>query len=188
MESALLPALTGGLAGSIITLIVQGFLRYWKRPILEIGQDDEGCNVRTQAFLIDLAGKPLKDVQDKLLVCEQRYLRLKVTNKGKTYAKNVSACVTRITYRSDRAGAQAILKNEVFDLKLALTSDRAVFDVAAGAHRYIDLVHCQENGQENRVRIRLCQASSPPVLPKLWPRKVRDEGVCSRRQRSIQIP
>jgi hypothetical protein len=43
--SLLLPALTGGLAGSIITLSAQSFLRRWNRPILRIVTTESGCNV-----------------------------------------------------------------------------------------------------------------------------------------------
>lgn len=152
MEQSFLTALSGGLAGAVITLITQSFLRHWNRPILEIRFNDEGCNVRTQGVMMDSERKAVRDAQGKPRVIEQRYLRLKVINKGKTFAKSVSACVTRINYRDQRAGGQATFEAEVCDLKLALTVDRVVFDLAAGGHRFVDLVHAQQEvGEQSQI-------------------------------------
>jgi hypothetical protein len=139
----LLTSLTGGLAGAVITLVTQNSLRHWNRPMLEIGCDDEGCDVRTRAVRTDLSGNP---------PVEQHYLRLRITNKGKNFARNVSGCITSISYRDDRAGSKTVFKAEVVDLKLALTTDRAIFDLAAGGHRFVDLVYClQETGNPNHL-------------------------------------
>ena len=47
----LLTALTGGLAGSIITLFGRGFVDWWNRPILAIvfNNGEPGCRVRTRS-------------------------------------------------------------------------------------------------------------------------------------------
>jgi hypothetical protein len=74
---------------------------------------------------------------------DQCYLRLKITNQGNTFAKDVSVSVTSITY-TPRSGGQTIFKAEVFDLKLALTKDRSVFNLASRSHRFVDFVHSQQ--------------------------------------------
>lgn len=93
----LLPALTGGLAGALITLGAQSFFRYWNRPILGIlfQKNEDGCDVSTQGWIVDYQGNPITDTQGNRRNVRQHYLRLKVTNRGKTFAKNVSVCVTQ---------------------------------------------------------------------------------------------
>jgi len=70
-------------------------------------------------------------------------MRLKIANRGKTFGKNASVCVTRVSYQRLGAGQQ-IFAEEVFDLKLALTGHRTVFNLASGGHRFIDLVHTSQ--------------------------------------------
>ncbi len=129
-----LPVLSGGLAGAILTLVGQYVVAWWNRPILRVtfSQNESGCEVDTPAHV--RAGDVV------VANCQQRYLRLKVRNRGKSSAKNVSICVTEIAYTAAGAGA-TVFAEEVFDLKLALTADRAVFNLAGGGHRFIDLVH-----------------------------------------------
>ena len=76
---------------------------------------------------------------------EQLYLRLKIQNEGRTFAKNASVCVTRIGFRAPGAG-ERVFAEEVCDLKLAQSS-RAVFNLASGGHRFVDLVHATQRGQ-----------------------------------------
>jgi len=76
---------------------------------------------------------------------EQLYLRLKIQNEGRTFAKNVSVCVMRIGFRAHGAG-ERVFAEEVFDLKLVL-SGRAVFNLASGGHRFVDLVHATQSEQ-----------------------------------------
>lgn len=130
-----LTALTGGLAGALITLGLQALGRYWNRPILKIvfQNDEPGCAVTTPGVY--------KDPQGNLHTVQQKYLRLKITNQGNTFAKNTSVCVTEINY-----GAVAFAE-EVFDLKLAQTGNQAIFNLAPKGHRFVDLVHAtQESG------------------------------------------
>ncbi len=133
-----IPALWGGLAGAILTLLAQISFRWWNRPILVaiFKSSEPGCIVETPAQIVQSGqaiGKSL-----------QRYIRLKVKNGGKSFAKNVSVCVTKITYNAPGSGT-ADFAEEVFDFKLSLTPDRAVFNLAAGGHRFIDIVRASVN-------------------------------------------
>jgi hypothetical protein len=112
-------ALTGGLAGALITLSLGALHRYWNRPILGIAfkNDDAGCVIKTPGVY--------KDEKDQLHTVHQKYLRLKLINQGNTFARNASVCVTKITYRAVGAGDRTFAE-EVFDLKLAMTSNRAL--------------------------------------------------------------
>jgi hypothetical protein len=131
-----LSALTGGLAGAFLTLVGQSVKAWWNRPILSatFREGEPGCEVETPASLENRATGAI------IAKGQQRYLRLRIENRGSSFAKHVSVCVTRISYTAAGAGA-ASFAEEVFDLKLALTPDRAVFNLAAGGHRFIDLVH-----------------------------------------------
>jgi hypothetical protein len=83
------------------------------------------------------------DASGNPVVLKQVYLRLRIENRGKTFAKNTSVCVTKIDYH--RQGApRASFEEEVLDLKLALTGNRAVFNLASGGHRFVDLIHTSQ--------------------------------------------
>ena len=138
-------ALTGGLAGAILTLFGNWFLTWRNRPILQIDFNEKeppGCSVTTPAFLRENQGEPLRDELGNPRKFQQHYLRPKVKNIGKTFAKNVSVCVPHISYRKGGAG-ERIFAEEVFDLKLALAG-RPVFNLASHGHRFVDLVHVQQ--------------------------------------------
>jgi hypothetical protein len=77
-------------------------------------------------------------------LAQQVYLRLRIENRGLTFAKNVSVYVTRIEYAPQQGGAQNVFDEEVLSYGLAPTGE-TVFNLAAGAHRYVDLVHTQES-------------------------------------------
>lgn len=133
MESGTLAvtALTGGLAGSLITLGGQSLRNWWTRPILEIAfdQDEPGCLVNTNV----VGGTQIV----------QSHLRLKISNRGILAAKDVSLCVTRLSFEAPGSGVRTF-EEEVMDLKLALTENQTVFRLAGrGAHRFIDLSHTQ---------------------------------------------
>jgi hypothetical protein len=141
----ILSVLTGGLAGAILTLTGQFFIRLWGRPRLAIrfAKDEPGCAVNTPAWLLDESGKPLRNQNGDIRTAQTRYLRLHLNNRGRTFAQNTSVCITRIDFRASGAGAHTFAE-EVFDLKLSLTGDRAVFNLAALGHRFIDVVHTQQ--------------------------------------------
>jgi len=143
MVSPWIPGLTGGLAGAVFTLLGQWLCRHCKRPKLEIVFENakDGCRVPTDAWLADRrTGNKLTDSNGNPIVVKQVYLRLRIENRGKTFAKNTSVCVTQIDYHRQGAPRTAFAE-EVLDLKLALTGDRAVFNLASGGHRFVDLVY-----------------------------------------------
>jgi hypothetical protein len=130
-----LPAtLTGGLAGSVLTLGGQALVRHCARPRLQIrfGADLSGCIVNT----------PEDGGQQNI---QQRYLRLRIENVGRTFAKNTSVCVTRIDFTAAGTGTHTF-SEEVNELRLS-RSDAATpstFNLAAGGHQFVDLVHTQQ--------------------------------------------
>ena len=62
---------------------------------------------------------------------------------GRTFAKNVNLNVTCIEYWPPAKAAQQF-EEEVFDLKLASAENASSFNVAAGGHRFLDLVHVEK--------------------------------------------
>jgi hypothetical protein len=114
----------------LVTLVSQGLIKWWRRPILEIRFDEKepGCLINTNV----VGGtQPV-----------QCYVRLKIRNSGRTTAKDVSLCVVKLKFEASGRGTSSF-EEEVLDLKLAMTTKEAVFRLANGAHRYIDLSHTQ---------------------------------------------
>ena len=136
-------ALTSGLAGAVITLLGQCLLRWWNRPILEIVfRNEPGCRVPLPEGVVFLdKGNLLRDEHGNPRRGTVLYLRLKIENRGKTFAKNASVCVTKIKYEAAGTGKKSF-EEEVFELKLAPTAlNPFVFNIAASGHRFLDLVH-----------------------------------------------
>jgi hypothetical protein len=52
--------------------------------------------------------------------------------------------VVKLKFEAAGKGASSF-EDEVFDLKLALPKDQAVFRLAKGAHRYVDLFHTEKS-------------------------------------------
>jgi hypothetical protein len=142
-DTVWITGLTGGLAGALLTLLGQCLWRWWNRPILEIVfRDEPGCIVPIDGWLLDkTTGNPLKNSLGNPRRGKAQYLRLKIENRGKTFAKNASVCVTQITYRAAGTGEKTFAE-EVFELSLAPTAgDPMVFNLASGGHRFVDFVH-----------------------------------------------
>ena len=57
-------------------------------------------------------------------------------------ARNLSVCVSRICYTAPGIG-QAVFAEEVFDLPVSLGGGSVVFNLAAGAHRFVDVTHTE---------------------------------------------
>jgi hypothetical protein len=129
------PMMTGGLAGSFLGLLTQALWSWcnswWKRPRLEVLFDEkvEGCLIDTNT----LGG--LEPVQ--------RYLRLKVRNTGRSIARDVSLCVTDLSFEAPGID-KTFFSEDVLDLKVAMTDAQTVFRLPAHAHQYIDLIHTQK--------------------------------------------
>jgi hypothetical protein len=128
MASDWVTALFGGLAGSVLTLLAQSGKNLWTKPKLEIifSKHAPGCRVDT-----NLAGG-LENVQ-----C---YLRLKILNRGRTTAQNVSVSVVSLKFRQSD-GKQIRFDEEVMDLKRALSDQLEFRLVGKRAYRYVDLTH-----------------------------------------------
>jgi hypothetical protein len=126
---------TGGLAGALLNQLWQWIVGRVRRPTLALAFSDNvpGCEIETPAFLLNA---------QKIIVAdgEQRYLRLRIANTGRIAAQNVNISLTNVSYTVPGAG-NVEFAEEVFDLKLSLTDDKTVFNLAAGAHRFVDLVH-----------------------------------------------
>jgi hypothetical protein len=139
----IIPAFTGGLAGAILTLSGQHAYRLLMRPILKLVLSDvPGCVVPASGWFIDTrTGHPIRDASGNPLRGATQYLRIKIENQGRTFAQNVSISVTEITSAVAGSGTTKF-EEEVFDLYLANSSQqRSVFNLPAGAHRFVDLVH-----------------------------------------------
>lgn len=134
-------ALTGGLAGATLTVGSQWILNWWRRPrlVVTFAESEPGCCVETNADVRTSTGQIVGQAQ-------QRYLRLRVANVGRSSATNVSACITGISHKAPGTG-QRHFEEEVCDLRISL-SHATIVNLAAGAHRFFDLVHTSIGGPE----------------------------------------
>src|SRR4051812_14339421 len=125
--------LSGGLAGALFSHLIG----WWRRPRLKLSfrADVAGCAVNTPAYYEDEAGQRI-DI-------EQRYLRLKVENRGRTSAHGVNVCVTRIEFYPPD-GNLILFDEEVLDLPVALY-DRNIFDFPRRGHRFMDVFAVHES-------------------------------------------
>jgi hypothetical protein len=114
-------AVTGGLAGSLFNHVVQ----WWRRPELGLSfhPSEPGCEVET----LTTGERPFL----------QRYLRLKITNFGKSTANNVSAYMVRIKQTPPNEAGRDFAE-EVVDFKVSLTGD-IMFRLPPKAHRFVDV-------------------------------------------------
>jgi hypothetical protein len=121
----------GGLAGAILNQFASFCTRLFMRPVLKLSFNgtEAGCIAHTPAFKLQ-DGKVVESGN-------QRYLRMKVRNTGRTAAKNVNLCLTQIDLYP-KSGQPRIFATEVLDLKFAMTQD-VKFDIGARAHRFVDV-------------------------------------------------
>jgi hypothetical protein len=119
-------ALFGGLAGAILTQVSNLLLSAWRQPKLEIlfSRAEVGCVTETPVLASGKRG-------------EQRYLRLRVRNVGRSAVHGVNVCVTSIQY-FPASGAPVIFTREVLDLQRALSGE-IKFDLGRGGYRFVDL-------------------------------------------------
>jgi hypothetical protein len=138
-----IPALSGGLAGALLTLFGQSAVRWWNRPILSIVfREEPGCSVPMDGWMVNKSsGEPLLDPARNPRRAKMHYLRLRIENRGNTFAKNISVCVTQISCRASGTGDKSFAE-EVFELSVAQTAGNTlVFNLPSGGHRFIDFVH-----------------------------------------------
>jgi hypothetical protein len=134
--------LASGLAGSVLTLLTQAAHRWWNKPVLKIEPNEKGCRVETPAWLVDEDKNVVVDASGQPRKIEQVYLRLRIRNPGRTFARNASVCVTEITY--EPKGLDGVFGEEVLDPKMSLTGDKPLFNLPSGAYCFVDLVHTEQ--------------------------------------------
>jgi hypothetical protein len=121
--------------GSALTLIVTALLFWIRRPrlLLSFAAKTRGCVVDTPS----LGGR-------------QRVLRILVENCGWTTAHKVSVSATKLKFYPLQ-GAPSALVDEVLEFCVAL-QNRSVFDLAPGAHRWVDVAYADDFGQAVNLR------------------------------------
>jgi len=124
-----------GVLGSALTLIVTGLYLWIRRPrlLLSFTPHTRGCVVETPS----LGGR-------------QRVLRILVENCGWTSAHKINVSATKLKYYPLQ-GSPSVLADEVLEFSLAL-QNRSVFDLAPGAHRWVDVVYADDLGQDVDLR------------------------------------
>jgi hypothetical protein len=129
-----LPLLSGAL-GSALTLIVTALVFWMRRPrlLLSFTARTRGCVVDTPS----LGGR-------------QRVLRILVENHGWTSAHKVNVSAIKLKFYPLR-GSPSVLADEVLEFSLAL-QNRSVFDLAPGAHRWVDVAYADDLGQDINLR------------------------------------
>src|SRR5215469_5317495 len=107
--SLMVTALSGGLAGALLTQCISLFVWWWRRPQLRLtfAQSQRGCNVFTPARVN--SGVPKG---------KQRWLRIHVRNEGLTTAHHVNVSATEIVFYG-KIGSPQFFAEEVLDLRLA---------------------------------------------------------------------
>jgi hypothetical protein len=123
-------SLLSGIMGSAFTLLVTGFVFWLRRPRLRLifSAVHRGCLIDT----------PSQGGQ-------QRALRIFVENRSWTTAHNVNVSAIELAFYP-QIGAPSGLVDEVLEFHLAL-SDATRFDLAQGAHRWVDVVFADDLGQ-----------------------------------------
>jgi hypothetical protein len=133
---AWLVALSGGLAGAVLTQLSTQGLAWWRRPKLRISfsVNEPGCVVDTPADFTDKQGVTKRG--------QQRVLRVRVSNDGRTTARRAGVAVIEIMFHPSAGGAQ-IVTDDVLDLGLAIRGDTQ-FELPPGTHRFVDLFFVDE--------------------------------------------
>jgi hypothetical protein len=150
-EIAVIAALFGGgLAGAVFAQVIS----WWRQPILRVvfNKDDRGCALDTPAELHTQGGNVVPG--------QQRYLRIRINNEGRSTAHGVSLCVTEITFYPVVGGASTF-DEEVLELPVAL-STRVSLDLARDGYRYFDLFCTEDFG--NGVQFRFAFMNRPGRL------------------------
>jgi len=87
----------------------------------------------------------------------QRWLKIRVENRGWTAAHQVNVSAAEISFQSKGARAQ-LYTEEVLDFPLALGEGRTTFDLAPGAHRFVAVFLAdQQLGQAATARFAFTQ-------------------------------
>ena len=133
----LLTAFTGGLAGALFTQLIALVAYLVRRPRLHLvfSSMERGCVVDTPAGAS----------------ARQRWLKIRVENRGWTAAHEVNVSATEISFEARTAPVQ-IYAEEVLDFPLALGGGRSTFDLAPGGHRFVAVFFAQDSVQVSKAQ------------------------------------
>ncbi len=142
--------LTGGLAGAILTQLVQLCLACWLKPVLSVdfSEGDSGCTVENVV---------LQDNKGQL-----KYLRLSVRNTGRTTASDVQVIIDKITVD---ASPKLTYAGEVMDFCWAQGVGFKA-NIPSNTPRFADICYCAYSA--NPTPLRLC-------APAGWAKFQRDD-------------
>jgi len=137
----LVTAFSGGVAGALLTQGVTIFLGWWRKPVLKIifAANEPGCVVDTPAVQLG---------SDRTIAAHgnQRYVRVKLQNIGRSTANGVIVSIQHITFYPTNTGQPSVFAEEVFDLSVSLSQLSTPFDLGCGAYRFLDLFCSEQFG------------------------------------------
>jgi hypothetical protein len=142
--------LTGGLAGAVLTQLVQLGRACWLKPVLSVdfSEGDSGCIVEdVEAKAMSEQAQTPADPQGALF--KLKYLRLGVRNTGRTTALDVQVIVDKITVVESK---QTTYRGEVMDFGWAHIGFKA--DIPSNTRRFADICKCAYS--DNPTSLWLC--------------------------------
>jgi hypothetical protein len=128
IATLLVGVLFGGLAGALLNNIWKSVQEHRQMPRLNVvfNDQDKGCNIET------------------VTTPAEHWVRVKIINEGKSTARGVSVCATKLTLDGSSTGSNQFLE-EVFDLKVANYKEVSPFVLAPnGGYRYLDVCHIKD--------------------------------------------
>ena len=130
--------LGGGVAGSLITLSIQGAMARYMRPklIADFGSDVQGAIVE-HPFTVE--------TNPKVQGTKEQWVRIKIQNKGRSAASNTRVMIVAINNKATQAKNWEFSK-EVIDCNWAYIKDLSV-DIPKDTYRFSDIARLKrENG------------------------------------------
>lgn len=164
IDSILVSALGGGLAGAILTQIVQCFRNWFLKPAfcIEFKNEIAGCSVQNVPY----EGKNSKGTK--------KYLRLRVFNKGRSAAKEVQVIIVRIRFETS---PRVDFSGEVFDLIWSNTKDRDIrLAIPSKTPRFADV--CAADHSPSNQGLEICALGNIVQLQDIVPRGKISLDVC----------
>jgi hypothetical protein len=124
-------ALTGGLAGSLLTIFTRWIGQLWLRPRIKLrfAESESGCAINTHFE----GTEP-----------QRYYIRIKVLNSGRSTAIGVSASITQLTLEAPGIGKTTV-EEEVFHLRYSHRQRFAHLSLAPRAHQYLEVAHIKRS-------------------------------------------
>ena len=147
-ERLWIPALTGGLMGAFLNQIFQMFSEWFQRPVLkaEFSSLIEGCEVDNVKLVDGTKGK---------------YLRIKVSNNGRTTALDVQVIIAKVSSEGQNGWASS---GEILDALWSHWPEGSGprLDIPSKTPRFADL--CAIPKLEGNVELRICTKLLPAQL------------------------